>query len=864
MKTFKNMKQLIVTMITIMLFSINGFAAIINWKLVLPIDNTNTTIPMYNQTSKIYVDGIQENSYTFTKNLYDIRNIPNRFNDATKYAVKFSNHILGYAYFQSPTIDFTNNTPLDNFYNNCSSDWNMSMWIKIDNTLPTNTIFKYTPYVSPVGAPTNEISLTYNGVDKFVITYKYLNGTSQTITTNINSNIVNFTDIQGKWILISLSAKSVGYDFTINTFLNNKLILNSQISSVNPQFTKIYKGIIQLGGFDGCVDDFVFQQGYKTDFTTELFSETNKVNTNKLVSKADTFINLITNTDTIKSNLYLDLQKGIEYVNLPTLQNKYKIDSFYVFKGDSIIKVLNGTKLKLTPQTSIIHKYDKHIPFYNKYTLVWQDCEYKYISEYDYNLQYYINFYNSVFTFNYITELDGNIISNVPYTEIYTNRNQDYFYLNTINKVMRNDTTKFYNKYKTTGKYKVVAYYTDTVFGNLARITSDTVNFNIFEKQTPVITWNSVNYTYGGGFPKPTCNVSGTFVYNADTTNLKVGKYIIKTTFTPTNTFTQNITSKTITINILPITPIVNVNNITVIKFNNVADSIKTSNNVSGVFTYNPLLNSNFNIGINLVTATFTPTNSNYAVVNKVFTITVLQATPIISINNISVTESVVSNNLLIKKTSVIGSFTYNPTLESLKGKVGETVITATFTPNDNNYKIVTTTFKVIGTKIDLISFKITGGIITDFDNTLQVNVNNVNPSNFDINKYVITYNITDKTIATISNTGLITPLKNGTTTISVTINGITKTVTLEVNVKGTGTGIDDNLNLNITVYPNPVVNELHVSGIDFNTNVIIFNTNGQVVLNQIVNDGESINVSNFNKGMYIVKIDDKTFKIIK
>jgi hypothetical protein len=59
-----------------------------------------------------------------------------------------------------------------------------------------------------------------------------------------------------------------------------------------------------------------------------------------------------------------------------------------------------------------------------------------------------------------------------------------------------------------------------------------------------------------------------------------------------------------------------------------------------------------------------------------------------------------------------------------------------------------------------------------------------------------------------------------------------------------------------INVYPNPVVNELTITGAPANANVIIYNQVGQVMTNQVLK-GSSINVSSYPSGMYIVKVNN-------
>lgn len=71
-----------------------------------------------------------------------------------------------------------------------------------------------------------------------------------------------------------------------------------------------------------------------------------------------------------------------------------------------------------------------------------------------------------------------------------------------------------------------------------------------------------------------------------------------------------------------------------------------------------------------------------------------------------------------------------------------------------------------------------------------------------------------------------------------------------------------------VSVYPNPFISELKVSGV--NGTVQIFNTLGQLVVSTSVSENEIINTSNLAKGIYIVKAyssegkEVKTIRVIK
>jgi type IX secretion system substrate protein len=67
--------------------------------------------------------------------------------------------------------------------------------------------------------------------------------------------------------------------------------------------------------------------------------------------------------------------------------------------------------------------------------------------------------------------------------------------------------------------------------------------------------------------------------------------------------------------------------------------------------------------------------------------------------------------------------------------------------------------------------------------------------------------------------------------------------------------GVEENDNNNIVVMPNPAVNNLMVKNLERGSTVEIYNNLGQVVFSELVNTNNlSINVSNFDNGIYTIK----------
>lgn len=66
----------------------------------------------------------------------------------------------------------------------------------------------------------------------------------------------------------------------------------------------------------------------------------------------------------------------------------------------------------------------------------------------------------------------------------------------------------------------------------------------------------------------------------------------------------------------------------------------------------------------------------------------------------------------------------------------------------------------------------------------------------------------------------------------------------------------------NVYVYPNPVSNIIHVSGVDEeNTDLIVFDLTGKCLLCE---KGDELDVTSLNKGTYILFVDDLHVKFIK
>lgn len=66
-----------------------------------------------------------------------------------------------------------------------------------------------------------------------------------------------------------------------------------------------------------------------------------------------------------------------------------------------------------------------------------------------------------------------------------------------------------------------------------------------------------------------------------------------------------------------------------------------------------------------------------------------------------------------------------------------------------------------------------------------------------------------------------------------------------------------------LSFYPNPVKDQLFVSGLEKEENVTIHNLEGRLILNQKLLPSQPINTSNFSNGLYIIKVGEETKKVV-
>ena len=77
--------------------------------------------------------------------------------------------------------------------------------------------------------------------------------------------------------------------------------------------------------------------------------------------------------------------------------------------------------------------------------------------------------------------------------------------------------------------------------------------------------------------------------------------------------------------------------------------------------------------------------------------------------------------------------------------------------------------------------------------------------------------------------------------------------------------GVQDIVTETFKIYPNPVHNELYISGNDFRPHPYqLFSADGRLLLQGESREGDPVNVSTLPTGLYILKINNSSFKISK
>ena len=128
-----------------------------------------------------------------------------------------------------------------------------------------------------------------------------------------------------------------------------------------------------------------------------------------------------------------------------------------------------------------------------------------------------------------------------------------------------------------------------------------------------------------------------------------------------------------------------------------------------------------------------------------------------------------------------------------------------------------------------------------------------------------VTWKSSDTNVATVDENGLVTAVSEGEATITVTTEDSKLTATCTVTVFGIITGINDAATETaLRVYPNPFADYIIVKTTAANT-ATIYTVSGTAILNANLQNGSNrIETSALPKGVYVLKVGEKTVKIVK
>ena len=188
---------------------------------------------------------------------------------------------------------------------------------------------------------------------------------------------------------------------------------------------------------------------------------------------------------------------------------------------------------------------------------------------------------------------------------------------------------------------------------------------------------------------------------------------------------------------------------------------------------------------------------------------------------------------------------------------VGTTTITVTTA--DGSFtatcSVTVTPIAVTGVTLDQSSLEMKVGDTAQLTET-------VNPSN--AADKTVTWSTADAAIASIDQTGTITAVAEGTTTITVTTNdgNFTAECTVVVSKKVGFDNILSGATFAVTLYPNPVSDFLNIKIDESNftsATVKINDVSGRTIISSQLNKtNNQVDISALNKGMYIVEISHK------
>jgi hypothetical protein len=234
--------------------------------------------------------------------------------------------------------------------------------------------------------------------------------------------------------------------------------------------------------------------------------------------------------------------------------------------------------------------------------------------------------------------------------------------------------------------------------------TTATANVTLTVNILPnTITWATpAAITYGTALSATqldaSSTVAGTFSYSpAAGTVLKAGAQTLSVTFTPTDSTDYSTATATVTLTVKQATPTISWTAPSAIAYGTAlsATQLDASSTVAGAFTYTPAAGTVLRAGAQILSVTFTPTDStDYTAATSSVSITVNAGTPAISWTAPPAIayETALSATQLDASSTVAGTFSYSPAAGTVL-KAGAQTLSVTFTPTDStDYSTATAT----------------------------------------------------------------------------------------------------------------------------------------------------------------------------
>ncbi|MDB6028437.1 MAG: dystroglycan-type cadherin-like domain repeat protein [Verrucomicrobiales bacterium] len=227
--------------------------------------------------------------------------------------------------------------------------------------------------------------------------------------------------------------------------------------------------------------------------------------------------------------------------------------------------------------------------------------------------------------------------------------------------------------------------------------TSATASINVL-KASSGLSWSAPSdIVYGTLLSSTQLNasatVAGAFTYTPDTNaSLTAGSQNLSVSFVPDNTNYAAATAN-VSLTVLKASTTISWGNPADITYGTALSGVQLNANgsIPGTMVYTPAAPTVLDAGTNTLSATFTPTDSaNYDGTNATVSIVVNKATPVLTWNNpgdITYGTLLSSTQLNASADIIGGTFTYNPTNDTLLGVGDGQVLSVDYVPaNTNNY----------------------------------------------------------------------------------------------------------------------------------------------------------------------------------